>query len=95
MMVPTANEQMIQSVQSPIEVAYHQGTVIRVARVPAVLLAQHHGLPCSQRSHAANNGDKYSILGSTPIEELARSSGHIVLKLSVDKSGQQFLVPRY
>jgi hypothetical protein len=95
MMVPTANEQMIQSVQSPIEVAYHQGTVIRVARVPAVLLAQHHGLPCSQRSHTANNGDKYSRLDNMPIEELARSSGRIVLKLSVDKNGQQFLVPRY
>lgn len=93
MIIPTTNRQMLESVRNPVEVVYVRQRRLHEARVPAVLLAEHHGLACGRKSFEADRGDTYAVLTSKTPQDIAEATGLVALKLSVDKTGVQYLQP--
>ncbi|NBU33265.1 hypothetical protein EB118_01740 [bacterium] len=90
MIVPTPHDQMMNSILNPVELTYTLQNQQHDVRVPAVLLAAHHGLACNQKSYDAR-GSSYEVLNKNTSRELAIQKGLVPFRLGVLATGQQLL----
>jgi hypothetical protein len=81
---------MMNSILNPVELTYVQQNQQHDVRVPAVLLAAHHGLACNQKSYETR-GSRYEVLNKKTSKELAIQKRLVPFKLGVLATGQQIL----